>query len=442
MNSQFKESVNKIVLQIPSGRVMTYGQIAAMCGSPGAARAVGQIAHFGQLNLPWHRVVNTRGVLAIGFVPGGRASQAQMLEDEGVKIAGGYKIIKLDQYFWKPENKLDLRKIPGSSELFRSDTTSFSTVNVPMGTPPTDKTTPVLSEMGSEQAEVLRKSSKIKLLVIVGPTASGKTRLAIDIAKKYNGEIISADSRAVYKGLDIGTAKPTLAERRGVVHYGIDIIKPDQKYSAADFVQLAQEKTRYISSKNRLPIIVGGTGLYVDAFLYDFKLSTPDLSKYQQLEKLTIDELQNHIVDNGYNMPINYKNKLHLISTIIRAGVEPQRSHVLPVGSVIVGIMPEQNVIKQNINIRCSYMLEKGVCDEYLQAIRLYGSSAPGLNGGIYKVLNRYYIDQISEQDIKQAVITSDYRLAKRQITWFKRNKDIVWFDNTDNAKSWLAGKL
>src|SRR5688500_6881598 len=115
----------------------------------------------------------------------------------------------------------------------------------------------------------------LPLIVIVGPTASGKTALSIEIAKQYNGEIICADSRTVYKGMDIGTAKPTPEERQGIPHWGLDLVQPNEDFSAADFKVYALQKIIEIRARNRTPILVGGTGLYIDAVIFDYEFGSP-----------------------------------------------------------------------------------------------------------------------------------------------------------------------
>ena len=152
--------------------------------------------------------------------------------------------------------------------------------------------------------------NSLPLIVIVGPTASGKTGLSIKLAKKFNGEIISADSRAIYRGLDIGTAKPSIEERQGVVHWGIDLVNPGEYYTAADFKRYADAKIDDIRSREYLPILVGGSGLYIDAVLFNFEFGKlPIVEKRTTLQKMDILELQSYCVKNNIKLPDNIQNK-------------------------------------------------------------------------------------------------------------------------------------
>ena len=149
-----------------------------------------------------------------------------------------------------------------------------------------------------------------KIIVIVGPTASGKTALAIDIAKRHNGEIICADSRTVYKGLDIGTAKPTPADQARVPHHGLDLVEPDESFSAADFKSYANQKIAEIRQRGRLPVLVGGTGLYVDSVVYDYQFGPPvDKKRRQELSTMTIEELHEYCHKHNVPLPENIYNK-------------------------------------------------------------------------------------------------------------------------------------
>ena len=161
---------------------------------------------------------------------------------------------------------------------------------------------------------------KLPLIVIVGPTASGKTGLAVRLAKEFGGEIISADSRAVYKGLDIGTAKPSLEEQQAVPHWGIDLVEPNERYTVADFKSYAEQKIEYIRTRDKVPFLVGGTGLYIDAVLYNFEFSTGanDNKQRQQLEQKSIEDLYKYCDQHNIELPENYKNKRYVINAILR----------------------------------------------------------------------------------------------------------------------------
>lgn len=280
-------------------------------------------------------------------------------------------------------------------------------------------------------------ASMIKLLAIVGPTASGKTSLAIELAKEFNGEIICADSRTVYKYLDIGTAKPKPKDQQAIKHWGIDIVDPDKDFTVADFKLYATDKIAEIQQRGCLPIIVGGSGLYIDAVLYDFDLAPTNPELRKKLERKNIDELKNIITKNNFKMPENVKNKRYLIRSIEVGNIVPTKKN-LPIEWQIIGLNPGFEKLISNSNNRTAQMLEDGVMNEYSKAAIKYSSSAKGLNGGIYKVLNSNHGTSFTVQDIIEQNLKSDKNLIKKQLTWFKRNKNIVWFDNANDAISWV----
>src|SRR5688572_21256799 len=163
------------------------------------------------------------------------------------------------------------------------------------------------------------------LIVIAGPTASGKSALAMKVAKKYNGEIICADSRTVYKGMDIGTAKPSAVDRKEVPHHLLDIVQPNQPFTAADFKEQALAAIDDISGRGKLPIMVGGTGLYIDSVIFDYRFGDPaDPDKRAQLQDMTLEQLQQMCVMEGIRLPENTKNKRHLVRAVELGGVIDQ----------------------------------------------------------------------------------------------------------------------
>ena len=167
--------------------------------------------------------------------------------------------------------------------------------------------------------------NKPPLIVITGPTASGKSALAMDIAKKYGGEIICADSRTVYKGMDIGTAKPTEQDQREVPHHLLDVVEPNQPFSAAEFKERANQAICDISARGKLPMLVGGTGLYIDAVLFDYHFGLPaDPNRRSDLQAMSVEQLQHVCLEQGIHLPINVRNKRHLVRAIEIGGVIQQ----------------------------------------------------------------------------------------------------------------------
>ncbi len=284
-------------------------------------------------------------------------------------------------------------------------------------------------------------AKKVELVAIVGPTASGKTSLAIAIAKAFNGEIIAVDSRTVYKGLDIGTAKPSKEQQSEVKHWGLDIIDPSETYSAAQFKAYANAAITDIQKRGKLPILVGGTGLYMDGVLYNFSFAEPDYELRKELGAKSVEELQALITEQKIPMPTNSQNKLHLITALERKG-KPTEREKLRKGALIVGLNPNRVALRKIIKSRIDAMIKHGVQEELTTSAKKYGWQCEAYKAGIYKTLvpvvnNGYPIDQA----IKEAVM-SDMRLAKRQMTWLKRNPDIQWFEDSRPAKQWLSDRL
>jgi len=265
------------------------------------------------------------------------------------------------------------------------------------------------------------------LIAIVGETASGKTALAIELAQQYNGEIIAADSRTVYRGLDIGTAKPTLAERQRIPHHLLDVIDPNETFSALQFKDLATKAISDIRSRGKVPFIVGGTGLYVDALLYDFQFNTPpDYQLRSHLAQLDVNELQEKVMELDIAMPQNSRNPRHLIRAIETGGAQAMRRE-LPPNTLILGLTIDRELLRDKVSKRIDKMVDAGLVDELVKAVTQYGWDAPGLQAPGYKALKGYIEGSSTLDEAKALFVQNDMQLAKRQRTWFKRNKDIHW---------------
>ena len=266
------------------------------------------------------------------------------------------------------------------------------------------------------------------LVVIVGPTATGKTLLAIDAALQFDGEIICADSRTIYKGLDIGTAKPTKKEQLKVKHWGLDLISPIEKFSAFQFKEYAKDRIDDIRARGKLPILVGGSGLYVDAILYDYSFSDKyDESERRKLSALNIEQLHEILRTRGYAFPENLNNKRYVINTILRRGDSGNQSKQILDNTFVVGITTDRAVIKSRIEYRTGVMINEGVMKEALEASSTFGWDAPGLSGNIYHAIRRFVELELSEDQLKAEIIKKDFDLAKRQVTWFKRRESTHW---------------
>jgi tRNA dimethylallyltransferase len=268
------------------------------------------------------------------------------------------------------------------------------------------------------------------LVVIVGPTASGKSALAMQVAKKYNGEIICADSRTVYKGMDIGTAKPSLEDQDEVRHHVLDVVEPDQSFSAAEFKRRADNATNDIISRGKLPILVGGTGLYIDAVLYDYQFGAPANEDYRAyLNTLNTEELQEMCSKNNIDIPINSYNKRHLVRAIELEGLIDHKK-VIRDNTIVVGIATDRETLQTRIEQRTHVMVEQGIMEEVRRMGELYGWGSEAMTGNIYRIFEDVVGGDKSVDIALKEVVQSDMNLAKRQMTWFKRNKNIIWNDS------------
>lgn len=268
------------------------------------------------------------------------------------------------------------------------------------------------------------------LLVIVGETASGKSALAMELAERFNGEIICADSRTIYRGMDIGTAKPTQEDRARVPHHCLDLANPDEYFTVAGFKQAAERAMADIHARGKLPVLVGGTGLYVDAILYDYSFRAPaDISVRAELTALSVVELQNRLKSLGIPLPNNPQNPRHLIRAIETGGTQSVRSELRP-NTIIIGLRVEREVLNQRIEDRIDAMVAAGFEDEVRALNKQYDFSLPALQAPGYKAFRRYIEGTISLDEAKSLFAASDRNLAKRQRTWFKRNKSIHWVTN------------
>lgn len=268
------------------------------------------------------------------------------------------------------------------------------------------------------------------LLAIVGQTATGKSALAIEIAEQFNGEIICADSRTVYKSLDIGTAKPTAADRRRVPHHLLDIVEPDQRFTAADFKLMAIQAVNDINRRGKLPILVGGSGLYIDSILFDYQfLPAGDEDMRRELEKLSTEELQERLTEQDIELPANRQNRRHLIRALETGGATAKKKS-LRANTCIVGLRLPREELERRIAARTKQMVRAGLVDEVRAAAEKYGWDAQGLQAPAYRSFKKYILGEATLDEAIDLSIKSELQLAKRQLTWFKRNDSIQWLDN------------
>ena len=274
------------------------------------------------------------------------------------------------------------------------------------------------------------KTVDLPLIVIVGPTASGKTSLAIKIARQFSGEIICADSRTIYKGMDIGTAKPTSQEQADVPHWGIDLVEPGEYFSAADFKQYALQKIDEIRARGRIPLLVGGTGLYVDAIIFDYTFGPPaSQAKRRKLANLTLEQLYDYCYKHNVKLPENNKNKRYIIHAIEQNGSTSAINRIPMPESIIVGISTDRDVLRTRIRARSEQLFDDSVVEEATLLGKRYGWNSEAMTGNIYPLVHLYLKGELSLEEVKIKFTTLDWRLAKRQLTWLRRNPFIHWGD-------------
>lgn len=286
---------------------------------------------------------------------------------------------------------------------------------------------------------------KIPLIVIVGPTAVGKTATAISLAKKIKGEVVSADSMQVYRYMNIGTAKPTADEMQGVVHHLIDIVDPLEEFNVVKYTRLAHEAIKDIASRGKIPVLVGGTGLYIDSVVKNIKYAeTTTQQDYRNELLLIANEKGNEYV---YNMLLEADPKtadrLHPndLRRVIRAlevhkftGV-PMSDMVSqsvdtpkPYNTIFFGLSMEREILYDRINKRVDIMLENGLVDEVKQILDMgVKPENTSMNGIGYKEIAQYLTGEVSLDEAVEAIKQGSRNYAKRQMTWFKRNNDINW---------------
>lgn len=279
------------------------------------------------------------------------------------------------------------------------------------------------------------EKSKIQLIAIVGETASGKSALAIEIAKRYKGEIIAADSRTIYKEMDIGTAKPQEDEMEGIKHHGLNLVEPGERYTAAQFKQYCDLKIQDIVSRGKLPILVGGTGLYIDGVLFDYSFGEESSSEERsELNNKSIDELTT--ISQEMKLDLSgqlLKNKRHLIRMIERDGVTENNTN-LAYDALLLGYILPKNVLRKRIEKRVEAMFRKGLRKEYNDLKQKYGTNSEAFTGIGYREFAAWESGNASMSEVKREIVKNTMNLAKRQRTWFKRNPHIQWVESEDEA--------
>ena len=284
----------------------------------------------------------------------------------------------------------------------------------------------------------MKRQKKNKIIAIVGATASGKTAYAVELAKQINGEIISADSRLVYKGMNIGTAKPTFDEMQGIPHYMIDIVEPDINYSAGLYAKEAKKHVNDILSRGKIPIVAGGTGLYFRILLenYDLPDVEPDYKLREELAKLSFDELYGMLakLDKNAVTKIERNDKKKIIRYI-----EIVKLTGLPISKACgkndnnefdvewIGLNFPREELYERINKRVDLMIEQGLVEETKYLLKKYGRIPNIVDTIGYKEIISYLDGELTLDEAKNKLKQNTRNYAKRQLTWFRKNENINW---------------
>ena len=273
------------------------------------------------------------------------------------------------------------------------------------------------------------------LIAIIGETASGKSALAVELAQRFNGELICADSWTVYRDFNIGTAKPTAEECALVPHHLLDVADPREGFSAVVFQRLAKEAIADITARGRLPIMVGGTGLYIDSVLYDYSFLPPsDPELRDELNAMSLEEVLKRADDMELDVTgIDLRNKRRVIRLIENNGVRPDRQE-LRGNTLVLGIAVEREELRARVTARVDAMLAAGLENEVRRLSETYGWEAEPMKGIGYREWQEIFAGSQNLDETRERIIKATMDLAKRQRTWFKRNNGIQWVSDRSNA--------
>ena len=281
----------------------------------------------------------------------------------------------------------------------------------------------------------LKMNKLPKLIVVAGTTASGKSDLGVDLANAFNGEVVSADSRQVFRGLDLGSGKITPEETQGIPHHMIDICNPGDFFSVHDFQRLAYPVIDDIIARGKLPILVGGTGLYVASITegYDMSDSQPDLAYRDELEKLTTPQLYALLMEKAPDSDIDPRNRNRVMRKLekIQAGDDHEPQNNPRYDCLKLGVHFERPLLKERIDERLVRRMQMGMVDEVRSLIENGARIEFLLKLGLeYRFITQYIIGEIAtEEEMCAQLSLAIKRFAKRQMIWFRRDKEIQWLD-------------
>jgi len=290
---------------------------------------------------------------------------------------------------------------------------------------------------------------KPTVYVIGGPTASGKSKLAVELAKKINGEIISADSMQIYKEMNIGTAKVSKAEMDGINHYMIDIVTPEERYSVSSFKKDAELAIEKILKKGKTPIVVGGTGLYIDSLIYgiEFQDEEIDLAYREKLNEIADQEgleklyKQAQEIDPEAMKKISINDRKRIIrvleiyhktgKTKTEQEIESRKNEV-KYNYKMFAITMDREILYQRIEKRVDIMIEQGLIKEVENILNKYSSFPTAMQGLGYKEVVEFLENKITKEEMIENIKKETRHYAKRQLTWFRKNKETIWLDGQE----------
>lgn len=294
---------------------------------------------------------------------------------------------------------------------------------------------------------------KNKVIVICGPTASGKTSLSIELAKQIDGEIVSCDSMQIYKDMTIGTAKPTKEEMQGIKHYLIDCVSPEVRYSVADYKKDSINAIKEIILKGKVPIIVGGTGLYLESLIYgieyneietdlEYRKALEDIEKNEGLEKLY--EMAKQIDEQAIEkISHNDKKRIFRVLEIYHSTGKTKteleiesRKNGPDYNYILFGINMDREKLYDRINRRVDIMIKQGLIEEVKKLLNKYNEFPTAMQGLGYKEVVAYLEGKMTKEDMIEKIKMETRRYAKRQITWFKKYKDIKWINGLEDINN------
>jgi len=277
-----------------------------------------------------------------------------------------------------------------------------------------------------------------KVIAIVGPTAVGKSDVGVKLAHLFNGEIINGDSIQVYKGLDVGSAKITEEEKEGIKHYLLDIVDIGEDYNVYSFQKDGRKLIKELNDKGIIPIIVGGTGLYIKALLYDYEFKENEENNEKEYDEFSNEQLYQMLIkiDPKACEKIHQNNRRRVIRALqiaksgqLKSAQEANQQHKLLYDAYIVGLTMQREILRERIDLRVDKMIENGLLKEIENIQKEHSFDEQGLSGIGYKEFKEYYEGKITLKDTVDLIKTHTKQFVKRQYTWFNNQMDVHWYD-------------